>query len=289
MYLTGFTANDMGAGQRARGHPRRRRPGPVPGPHTPDRLQPDAQPAGGSVMSSSLPPRAGTDHRHRDARAAAGPAAAGHPPQHPRAVSAAGSGWRSSSCPSTTWSSRACAPGQASSPTTRWRLPTARRSTTTAWSSRTTSSATSSTASSSRSATVALTGAGRRFMAAFAIVRGTRPAAADRSSRSSCWAWRSRVQATIVPIFYMITKIHLYDTPGALILPSIAFAIPITVHHPGELPAGRAQGAVRVDAPRRRQRLADAVAARAAAGPPAVITVGHLRRASTSGTGSCSR
>jgi raffinose/stachyose/melibiose transport system permease protein len=37
------------------------------------------------------------------------------------------------------------------------------------------------------------------------------------------------LQATIVPIYYMITKAHLYDTLLALILPSIAFAIPLTV------------------------------------------------------------
>lgn len=37
------------------------------------------------------------------------------------------------------------------------------------------------------------------------------------------------LQATIIPIYYMITKLHLYDTLVALILPSIAFAIPLTV------------------------------------------------------------
>ena len=37
------------------------------------------------------------------------------------------------------------------------------------------------------------------------------------------------LQAAIVPIFYMITKMGLYDTLLALVLPSAAFAVPITV------------------------------------------------------------
>ncbi|KFI45583.1 raffinose/stachyose/melibiose transport system permease protein [Bifidobacterium bohemicum] len=37
------------------------------------------------------------------------------------------------------------------------------------------------------------------------------------------------MQATIVPIYYIIVKIGLYDTLWALILPSAAFVIPITV------------------------------------------------------------
>lgn len=37
------------------------------------------------------------------------------------------------------------------------------------------------------------------------------------------------LQATIIPVYYMITRLGLYDTLIALILPSIAFAIPITV------------------------------------------------------------
>ncbi len=37
------------------------------------------------------------------------------------------------------------------------------------------------------------------------------------------------LQATIIPIYYMITKMHLYDSLAALVLPSAAFAIPITV------------------------------------------------------------
>jgi raffinose/stachyose/melibiose transport system permease protein len=37
------------------------------------------------------------------------------------------------------------------------------------------------------------------------------------------------LQATIIPLFYMLSKAGLYDTLAALILPSIAFAIPLTV------------------------------------------------------------
>ena len=37
------------------------------------------------------------------------------------------------------------------------------------------------------------------------------------------------VQAVIIPIYFMIIKIHMYDTLAALIIPSIAFAIPISV------------------------------------------------------------
>ena len=76
-------------------------------------------------------------------------------------------------------------------------------------------------------ATVAVTVA-VSLMAAFVIVRSTR--------------WTARVsftlllmglaiplQATIVPLFYMLSKAGLYDSLLAIILPSIGFAIPVTV------------------------------------------------------------
>ena len=66
------------------------------------------------------------------------------------------------------------------------------------------------------------------FMAAFAIVRGTSPRALSVFS-VFLLGLAIPLQATIVPIYYMITKIHLYDTLFALILPSIAFAIPLSV------------------------------------------------------------
>ena len=37
------------------------------------------------------------------------------------------------------------------------------------------------------------------------------------------------LQATIIPIYWIITRLHMYDTLLALILPSIAFAIPLSV------------------------------------------------------------
>ncbi len=37
------------------------------------------------------------------------------------------------------------------------------------------------------------------------------------------------IQATIIPVYYMIVKLGLYDTLIALILPSIAFSIPLAV------------------------------------------------------------
>lgn len=37
------------------------------------------------------------------------------------------------------------------------------------------------------------------------------------------------LQATIIPLFYMMSKVGLYDSLTALVLPSIGFAIPITV------------------------------------------------------------
>jgi raffinose/stachyose/melibiose transport system permease protein len=67
------------------------------------------------------------------------------------------------------------------------------------------------------------------FMAAYAIVR-----AGDR------WVLRSvnslflmglaiPLQAAIIPIYLIIIRLHLYDTLLAIILPSIAFAIPLSV------------------------------------------------------------
>lgn len=39
----------------------------------------------------------------------------------------------------------------------------------------------------------------------------------------------SPIQATIIPVYLMIIRLHMYDSLGALILPSIAFGIPLTV------------------------------------------------------------
>jgi raffinose/stachyose/melibiose transport system permease protein len=67
------------------------------------------------------------------------------------------------------------------------------------------------------------------FMAAYAIVRG-----------GTGWTLRSvnslflmglaiPLQATIIPVYLIIIRLHLYDTLLAIILPSIAFAIPLSV------------------------------------------------------------
>jgi len=66
------------------------------------------------------------------------------------------------------------------------------------------------------------------LMAAYYVVRGT--------------SWFSRLtyrgfllglaiplQATIIPVYYLITRAKLYDTLLAIILPSVAFAIPLSV------------------------------------------------------------
>ena len=66
------------------------------------------------------------------------------------------------------------------------------------------------------------------FLASYAIVRGN-----SRFLRYSrglfLFGLAIPLQATIIPIYLIITRIHMYDTLGALILPSIAFGIPLTV------------------------------------------------------------
>ncbi|MEV0166044.1 carbohydrate ABC transporter membrane protein 2 (CUT1 family) [Nonomuraea fuscirosea] len=68
------------------------------------------------------------------------------------------------------------------------------------------------------------------FMAAYAIVR------AGRESRFLRWTnslflmgLAIPLQATVIPIYLIIIRLGLYDTLLALILPSIAFAIPLSV------------------------------------------------------------
>src|SRR4051812_28550709 len=67
------------------------------------------------------------------------------------------------------------------------------------------------------------------FMAAFAIIR-SRPSRFVRSSNSVfLMGLAIPLQATIIPVYLIIIRLHLYDTLLALILPSIAFAIPLSV------------------------------------------------------------
>ncbi|SDI40720.1 carbohydrate ABC transporter permease [Nonomuraea jiangxiensis] len=68
------------------------------------------------------------------------------------------------------------------------------------------------------------------FMAAYAIVRS------GGASRFLRWTnslflmgLAIPLQATIIPIYLIIIRLHLYDSLMALILPSIAFAIPLSV------------------------------------------------------------
>ncbi|RAX24380.1 carbohydrate ABC transporter permease [Actinomyces sp. Z3] len=66
------------------------------------------------------------------------------------------------------------------------------------------------------------------LMAAYAIVRSRR-AIAKRSLGVFLLGLAIPAQSAIIPIFYMITRMRLYDTLLAVILPSTAFAIPVTV------------------------------------------------------------
>lgn len=65
-------------------------------------------------------------------------------------------------------------------------------------------------------------------MAAYYIVR-SRTKFAQRSFSLILLGLAIPLQATIIPVYYMITRMRLYDTLLALVLPSIAFAVPITV------------------------------------------------------------
>lgn len=66
------------------------------------------------------------------------------------------------------------------------------------------------------------------FMAAYAIVRG-RGRFISFTSTVFLMGLAIPLQATIVPIYLIITKMGLYDSLLALILPSAAFALPISV------------------------------------------------------------
>jgi raffinose/stachyose/melibiose transport system permease protein len=66
------------------------------------------------------------------------------------------------------------------------------------------------------------------LLAAYTIVRNRRPLA-NRAFSLFLLGLAIPVQSAIIPIFYMITKMGLYDSLTAIILPSAAFAIPITI------------------------------------------------------------
>jgi raffinose/stachyose/melibiose transport system permease protein len=67
------------------------------------------------------------------------------------------------------------------------------------------------------------------FMAAFAIVRGGRGRFLRTVNSVFLMGLAIPLQATIIPIYLIIIRLHLYDSLLALILPSIAFAIPLSV------------------------------------------------------------
>ncbi|MBM2619772.1 carbohydrate ABC transporter permease [Actinoplanes sp. LDG1-06] len=67
------------------------------------------------------------------------------------------------------------------------------------------------------------------FMAAYAIVRGSN----SRILRGMNWVFLMGLaiplQAVIIPVYLIIIRLQMYDTLAAIILPSIAFAIPLSV------------------------------------------------------------
>jgi raffinose/stachyose/melibiose transport system permease protein len=66
------------------------------------------------------------------------------------------------------------------------------------------------------------------FLASFAIVRGTGWALRGMNS-VLLMGLAIPLQATIIPVYLIIIRLGLYDTLMAIILPSIAFAIPLSV------------------------------------------------------------
>ena len=67
------------------------------------------------------------------------------------------------------------------------------------------------------------------FMAAFAIIRGGARWFLRAANTLFLMGLAIPLQATIIPIYLIIIKLKLYDTLLAIILPSIAFAIPLSV------------------------------------------------------------
>jgi len=66
------------------------------------------------------------------------------------------------------------------------------------------------------------------FMASYVVVRSRRRST-SRLFQVFLLGIAIPIQATIVPVYYLIVQLGLYDTLWALILPSIAFAIPLSV------------------------------------------------------------
>lgn len=67
------------------------------------------------------------------------------------------------------------------------------------------------------------------FMCAFAIVRGGGSRYLRGTNALFLLGLAIPLQATIIPVYLIVIRLELYDTLQALILPSIAFALPLTI------------------------------------------------------------
>jgi raffinose/stachyose/melibiose transport system permease protein len=67
------------------------------------------------------------------------------------------------------------------------------------------------------------------FMAAYAIVRGAGSRVLAVLNGLFMMGLAIPLQAAIIPIYLLIIELHLYDSLAAIVLPSIAFAIPLSV------------------------------------------------------------
>ncbi|MFL6135433.1 MAG: carbohydrate ABC transporter permease [Nocardioidaceae bacterium] len=70
---------------------------------------------------------------------------------------------------------------------------------------------------------------GISFMAAYAIIRGAGSRFLAGTSGLFLMGLAIPLQATVIPVYLIIIKLQLYDSLIAIILPSIAFAIPLSV------------------------------------------------------------
>ena len=70
---------------------------------------------------------------------------------------------------------------------------------------------------------------GISFLAAYAIVRGAGSRFLAGVNGLFLMGLAIPLQATIIPVYLLIIKMHLYDSLLAIVLPSIAFAIPLSV------------------------------------------------------------
>ncbi len=67
------------------------------------------------------------------------------------------------------------------------------------------------------------------FMAAYAIVRGAGNRVLKGMNSVFLMGLAIPLQAVIIPVYLIIIRLEMYDTLAAIILPSIAFAIPLSV------------------------------------------------------------